>query len=88
MRGLSVAWYNNDMAKKIENKFLQILVFWAISAVIAMIIWPLMDLFWAGVISHTEFHYTVKDYIIEPLAFAALLTLVFFCFKAFAKEKK
>ena len=53
-----------------------------------MVIWPLMDLFWAGVITHTEFHYTVKDYIIEPLAFAVLLTPVFFCFKAFAKEKK
>ena len=75
------------MAKKIENKFLQILVFWLISAVIAMVVWPLMDLFWAGVITHTEFHYTVKDYIIEPLAFAVLLTLIFFCSRAFAKEK-
>jgi len=53
-----------------------------------MIIWPLMDLFWAAVITHTNFVYTVKDYVLEPLAFAVLLTLVFFCFKAFAKEKK
>ena len=75
------------MAKKIGNKYLQILVFWAISAVAAMIIWPLLDLFWAGVITHSEFHYTVQDYVIEPLAFAVLITLVFFCFKAFAKEK-
>ena len=75
------------MAKKIQNKFLRIFIFWLIAAVFAMIIWPLMDLFWAGVITHTEFHYTVKDYIIEPLAFAALLTLIFFCFRAFAKDK-
>ena len=76
------------MAKKIQNKFLQIFLFWLSAAVIAMIIWPLMDLFWATVITHTNFVYTIKDYILEPLAFAALLTLVFFCFKAFAKEKK
>ena len=75
------------MAKKIQNKYLQIFLFWLAAAIFAMIIWPLMDLFWAVVITHTEFVYTVKDYILEPLAFAVLLTLVFFCFRAFAKEK-
>lgn len=76
------------MAKKIQNKFLQIFLFWLSAAVIAMIIWPLMDLFWAAVITHTNFTYSIKDYILEPLAFAVLLTLVFFCFRAFAKDKK
>ena len=75
------------MAKKIQNKYLQIFLFWLAAAIFAMIIWPLMDLFWAAVITHTEFVYTIKDYILEPLAFAVLLTLVFFCFRAFAKEK-
>ena len=75
------------MAKKIQNKYLQIFLFWLAAAIFAMIIWPLMVLFWAAVITHTEFVYTVKDYILEPLAFAVLLTLVFFCCRAFAKEK-
>ena len=76
------------MAKKIRNKFLRVFLFWLSAAIIAMIIWPLMDLVWAAAITHTGFTYTVKDYILEPLAFAALLTLIFFCFKAFAKGKK
>lgn len=78
-------FYNVIM--KIKNKYLKILLFWLAAAIFAMIIWPLMDLFWAVVITHTEFVYTVKDYVLEPLAFAVLLTLVFFCFRAFAKEK-
>lgn len=76
------------MKKITSNKFAKIIIFWALAAVFAMILWPLLDLLWATVITHSDFNYTVQDYIIEPLAFAALLTLVFFCFKAFAKEKK
>ena len=47
------------------------------TAIVAMIIWPLFDLFYCGVIEHSEFHYSVFDHIVEPIIFAIVISLVF-----------
>ena len=66
------------MDKKNENPKTQAVIFFFTTAVISFILWPLLDLFWRTVITHSPFNYTFQDYILEPLIFTAVITLVFY----------
>lgn len=46
-------------------------------AVAGIILWPLFDLFWCAVITHTEFTYSPVDYIVWPTVFAVIVGTVF-----------
>lgn len=64
--------------KKIESTSVQYLILQSVAiAVAGMIIWPLFDLFWCGVITHSEFVYSVTEHIIEPIVFGCIMGLVF-----------
>ena len=54
-----------------------------------MIIWPLMDLFFSGVIEHKDFVWSVREHIVSPLIFSLIITIIEFVFwKFFHKESK
>jgi hypothetical protein len=42
-----------------------------------LIVWPLMDLFWCNVVSHSEFVFNPAVYFLEPIAFAVIVTIIF-----------
>ena len=66
------------MSKKIENPTTQAVIYFVAVFIISLILWPLLDSFWSGVITHTEFAYNPKEYIVEPLVFAFIMTLIFY----------
>ncbi|MBR3131784.1 hypothetical protein IKG31_04450 [Candidatus Saccharibacteria bacterium] len=72
-----------------KNRIKSSIIIAAATFIAAMILWPLLDLFWSGVISHSEFIYNIKDYIIEPIIFAVIFGLItFFIWKPETKLEK
>lgn len=53
-----------------------------------MILWPLMDLFWCNVITHSDFSYNFGEYIGGPIIFAFVITIVFNWKTLFGKKKQ
>lgn len=58
------------MIDKGSTKHLILLII--ITAIIAMIIYPLLDYFYYKLIVNREFVYTVHNYIVEPIVFACI----------------
>lgn len=74
---------------KIEKGSIMALVVQVVAIAIgAMIIWPLMDLFFAAVISHTEFAYSVEEHVVKPLIFGCIAGVVFWVVDRIAVSKK
>ena len=72
--------------KNIENGsivylWIQIFLF----SVMAIIIWPLLDLFICKVFTRSEFVYSVVEHIIKPIIFGVMAGFVFWLFD---KKKK
>lgn len=61
-----------------KNRILSSIIMAVAALIAAMIIWPLFDLLWAKVISHSDFVYTLKDYVIEPAIFAVIFGIISF----------
>ena len=60
--------------KKVESTSVQYLILQIVAISVAgMILWPLLDLFWCAVISHTEFIYSVPDHIVDPIIFGFMM---------------
>ena len=60
-----------------------------LSSIVAMIIWPLMDLLFCAVFTHEEFKYTFGNHIVEPVIFMLLVTVVeFLTWNVWHKDKK
>ena len=76
------------MSKKIENPALQALIYFAITLIISLILWPLLDLLICAVFTHSSFHYNFNDYVIEPLIFSVIFTLIFYIPPIFKARKK
>jgi hypothetical protein len=75
------------MKKLEENKVLYVIVQCLVMTVMAMIIWPLFDLFFCKVIDHTKFTYSLLDHVIEPIIFGIIAGIVFSLIE-FRKNKK
>lgn len=64
--------------KKVESTSVEYLIITIVTVAVAgMILWPLFDLFWCAVVTHTEFVYSVADYIMWPIVFAGIVGIVF-----------
>ena len=59
-----------------KNRILSSILIALATFVAAMIIWPLFDLFWAKIITHSDFIYTAKEYVLEPAIFALIFGLI------------
>ena len=66
------------MSKSIEDPKKQAIIYFVAVLIISFILWPLLDMFWCAIITHTEFKYNPSDYIIEPIVFSVVATLFFF----------
>ena len=57
-------------------------------AVMGMIIWPLLDLFWCAIITHTKFVYSIAEHLIEPIIFGCIMGTVFWMLEKKKAKKK
>ena len=76
------------MAKKNENTGVQAVCFCVATAIAGMILWPILDIIWCKAFTHSEFVYTVKEYVVQPAIFAVIITLVFFGIQIVSSKKK
>ena len=75
--------------KKIETTSVKYLVIMILATSIAgMILWPLFDLFWCAVISHTEFVYSIVDHLVEPIIFGCIFGIVLWVLEKKKAKKK
>ena len=64
--------------KKIESTSFQYLILQIVAISVAgMVLWPLLDLFWCAVLSHTQFVYSIPDHLVEPIVFGGIVGTVF-----------
>ena len=63
-----------------KNRIKSSLIMALATFVAAVILWPLFDLFWHAVITHSEFAYTLKDYVLEPAIFAVVFGIITYIF--------
>lgn len=63
------------MEKINNNKVLYFFVQFITNTIMAMILWPLLDMFFRIVIDKQEFIYSVNKHIIEPIMFGFFLAL-------------
>lgn len=66
------------MSKTIDNPIIQTLIFFATILILSLILWPLLDFLSSLIFTHSAFAYSIKDHLLEPVLFSALMTLVFF----------
>ena len=76
------------MSKTISNPFLQFVAYFISCAIAGMIIWPLFDWIICLVFTHSDFSYSVNEYIVQPILFAVVIAIVFTVFDVVGKKKK
>lgn len=79
------------MSKKKEIKLhpaIQAIIYFVTTFIACMIIWPLLDLLWCNVFTHSEFQYNFWTEAAEAAVIAAVLTLVFFLPTILKQSKK
>ena len=75
------------MSKTINNLAIQALVFFILTIIISLILWPLLDLLLCAFLTHSDFHYSFNNHILEPLIFSTIFTLVFYVPPIFKSRK-
>ncbi len=45
-----------------------------------LIIWPLFDVIWAALITHSEFQYSVGEHVLGPIIFGVVAGVIFWLF--------
>ncbi len=75
------------MSKAIDNPKIQTLIFFVTILVLSLILWPLLDFLSSLIFTHSSFAYSVKDHLLEPILFSALMTLVFFIIPTVRKAR-
>ena len=63
------------MEKINNNKILYFFVQFITNAIMAMILWPLLDMFFRVVVDKQEFIYSVQKHIIEPIMFGFFMAI-------------
>jgi len=75
------------MSKAIDDPKIQTLVFFVAILVLSLALWPLIDFLSSLIFTHSGFSYSVRDHILEPILFSALMTLIFFVVPNFRKAR-
>ena len=64
--------------KKIDDKSVQFLIYLIVLvSVFGLIIYPLSDFLIDRFISHTEFIYSLRDHVIDPIVFALIFSITY-----------
>jgi len=77
------------LSKIRKNRIKSSIAITIVTFIAAAIIWPLLDLLWSSIISHSNFEYTLKAYILEPVIFAIIFGIIaYFTWKPETKFEK
>lgn len=60
------------MKKLMTNKIGQFIVL----AIAGIILWPLLDMAYTGLLTHHMIHYTLARHVLAPVIFSAIFTLI------------
>lgn len=63
------------MEKLNNNKVLRFFVQFITNTIFAMILWPLLDMFFRVVVDKQEFIYSVQKHILEPVMFGFFMAI-------------
>ncbi|MBR2861988.1 MAG: hypothetical protein IKB97_00295 [Bacteroidaceae bacterium] len=63
-----------------KNRIKSSIVIAIATFIAAMVIWPLFDLIWTQVLTHSDFTYTLGDYVLEPAIFAVIFGIITYIF--------
>ena len=78
----------NILKKVEENRVVYILVYAVSTAIMGMIIWPLLDIFVCKFFTHSKFVYSVSGHIIEPVIFGLIVGFIFSFINNKSKKNK
>lgn len=65
------------LEKMENNKILYCLVYSIMTAIIGLIVWPLLDLIVCKFITNSSFIYSVHQHIIQPVVFGIIMGIMF-----------
>ena len=68
------------MGKNDKNSIKYLILEIVSISVAGIILWPLLDLLYHNIITHSPFTYSVFDHIVEPIIFGCIAGLVFWLF--------
>lgn len=74
------------MNKLKKNKILYIIIFCLTVGIMGFIIYPLLDYMICKFITHSKFVYTIHDYIIRPLEFGMIFSVLYCLLFEFRKK--
>ena len=75
------------MKKNNNSKFWLFIRQFMFDTIAAMIIWPLMNMFFRVVIDKKEFVYSARDYILEPIMYGLFLAVFTTILKSIDEKK-
>ena len=75
------------MKKFLENKWVQLILYIIVAAIMAMIVFPLLDYIWA-LINKNTFVYSFNNHIRDPIIFGVLLGIFSHLMHLGSKNKK
>ena len=68
------------MGKIEKGSVKYLLIEMASISVAGIILWPLLDIAYHGIITHSPFSYSVVEHVVEPIIFGCIMGLVFWLF--------
>ena len=74
------------MEKFKKNKILYMILFGLMIGIMGFIIYPLLDYLYYKFITHSNFVYNVQDYIIRPLEFGMIFSVIYCLLFEFRKK--
>lgn len=74
------------MNKLKKNKILYIIVFGLTVSISGFLIYPLLDFIICKFFTHSDFTYTVQEYIIKPLEFGMIFSVIYCLLFEFRKK--
>lgn len=63
------------MSKVEKNSAKHLVVLIVAISIAGMVLWPLFDLIYSAIFTHSGFNYSVTEYIIKPVSFGVVLGL-------------
>lgn len=76
------------MGKIEKGSFVELVVLIVSISIAGIIIWPILDILFDAVFTHSGFVYSVQDHVVEPIVFGCIVGLVFWTIDVIAVKKK
>ena len=76
------------MSKIEKGSIVSLIIQMVACAIVAMIIWPLLDLLYDAIFTHSGFAYSVEEHLAKPMIFGCIAGVVFWAVEKVTGKKK